>query len=209
MSLRHIYLHAAAAIAFAALVGALLAGCQDSSGSAPVKIENTPSPFAGGGIDKPFTEPDFTLHDERGQEYTLSQYRGKLVLVTFIYSHCPDVCPLITANLNQALRDLGPKRDAVRVLAVSVDPKGDTSAAVRRYRKERHLLPEFIYLIGTRAELLRVWKAYHVAAVDRDPELVDHSAYTVLIDQQGKARVLYDARVQARDVIHDARVLLK
>jgi protein SCO1/2 len=180
-----------------------------SDGSAPIEIQRAPSPFAGGAIDKPFLEPDFTLADQRGHEYSLSQFRGKVVLVTFIYTHCPDVCPLITANLNQALRELGTDRDVVRVLAVSVDPKGDSPAAVTRYRKERHLLPEFIFLIGTRAELLRVWKAYHVDAVARDPELVDHSAYTVLIDQDGKARALYDSRVQARDVIHDVRVLLK
>jgi protein SCO1 len=206
MSRRLLYL-LAAAIAFAVLVGALTA-CADSSGSAPAKIEQTPSPFAGGGIDKPFTEPDFTLADQRGREYSLSQFRGKVALVTFIYTHCPDVCPVITANLNQALRELGTDRDAVRVLAVSVDPEGDTAAAVTKYRREHHLLPEFIYLIGTRPELLRVWKAYHVEAVARDPDLVDHSAYTVLIDQHGKARALYDSRVRARDVLHDVRVLL-
>lgn len=190
-------------------IALFVAACGGSKGSSPVEIQQAPSPFAGGGIDKPFTEPDFALHDERGREYSLSQFRGKVVLVTFIYTHCPDVCPLITANLNEALRELGPDRDEVRVLAVSVDPEGDTAASVTKYRKERHLLPEFIYLIGTRAELLRVWKAYHVDAVARDPELVDHSAYTVLIDQGGEARVLYDSRVQAKDVIHDVRVLLR
>jgi cytochrome oxidase Cu insertion factor (SCO1/SenC/PrrC family) len=80
---------------------------------------------------------------------------------------------------------------------------------VKKYRKERHLLPEFIYLLGTRSELLPVWTAYHVEAVARDPELVDHSAYTVLIDQQGKARVLYDSRIQPDHVVHDVHVLLK
>jgi protein SCO1/2 len=207
MSRRLIYL-LAAAIALAVLVGAVLGACEDSGGSAPVKIEETPSPFAGGGIDKPFVEPDFTLSDQSGREYSLSQFRGKVVLVTFIYTHCPDVCPLITANLNQALRELGTDRDAVRILAVSVDPNGDTAATVTKYRREHRLVPEFIYLIGTRPELLRVWKAYHVEAVARDPDLVDHSAYTVLIDQNGKARALYDSRVRARDVVHDVRVLL-
>jgi protein SCO1/2 len=188
---------------------AFMTACGSAGSSSPAEVQQAPSPFAGGEIDKPFTEPDFTLHDDRGQEYNLSQFRGKVVLVTFIYTHCPDVCPLITAALNEALRELGPDRDEVRVLAVSVDPEGDTVASVKKYRKERHVLPEFIYLIGTRAELLRVWKAYHVDAVARAPELVDHSAYTVLIDQQGKARVLYDSRVQTEPVVHDVRVLLK
>ena len=72
------------------------------------------------------------------------------MLVTFIYTHCPDVCPLITSNLNTVLRTLGPKGN-VEVLAVSVDPKGDTPAAVRAYEKSKHLEPSFHYLIGTRA----------------------------------------------------------
>ena len=73
----------------------------------------------------------------------MSDQRGKLVLVTFLYTNCPDVCPLITQNLNQALQMLGPKRDDVRVLAVSVDPAGDTPESVDKYAKAHHLLPEF------------------------------------------------------------------
>ena len=88
-----------------------------------------------------------------GTPVTLAGQRGRYVLVTFLYTHCPDVCPLIAANLNAALRTLGAGTKHVRVLAVSVDPKGDTAAAVRAYRTRMHLLPQFRYLIGTRAEL--------------------------------------------------------
>jgi protein SCO1/2 len=186
----------------------VLSACGSDSSSSAI-VESAPSLFRGGEIQQPFAEPNFTLHDELGRSHSLAQFRGRVVLVTFIYTNCPDVCPLITANLNSALRDLGSDRDQVRVLAVSVDPEGDTAGTVAKYRKERHLLPEFIYLIGTRPELLPVWKAYHVDAVARDPELVDHSAYTVLIDQDGKARALYDSQVRSQDVVHDVRVLLK
>ena len=131
------------------------------------------------------------------------------MLVTFIYTQCPDVCPLITQNLNAALRAIGPSaRNRVRVLAVSVDPKGDTPKAVRAYIREKHLFPQFRYLIGSRAELRRVWKAWHVLAVASKPDVVDHVAYTALIDTTGKERVLYDSSVHATQVVHDLRVLM-
>jgi protein SCO1/2 len=131
------------------------------------------------------------------------------VLVTFLYVHCPDVCPLIAQNLNQVLRKLGADRDRVRVLAVSVDPKGDTAAAVRRYVRERGLLPQFRYLIGSSAELEKTWTAWHVLSVRKNPDVVDHVAYTALVDPRGKERVLYDSQVKARQVLHDLRVLMR
>jgi protein SCO1/2 len=164
--------------------------------------------FAGGELDPPQPTPDFTLTDQSGQKVSMADQRGKLVLLTFLYTNCPDVCPLITQNLNQALEMLGAKRDDVRVLAVSVDPEGDTPKSVDEYAKAHHLLPEFHYLIGSRQELTEVWKAYDVAAVASDPELVDHSAYTMLVDRSGEGRVIYDASVKAEDVVHDVDELL-
>jgi len=130
------------------------------------------------------------------------------VLVTFLYVHCPDVCPLIAQNLNAALRQLGPSRSRVRVLAVSVDPRGDTRRAVRRYIAQRGLLPQFRYLIGTKAELGKASAAWHVVAVRRNPDVVDHVAYTALVDPTGKQRVLYDSKLTAAQVLHDLRKLM-
>jgi protein SCO1/2 len=101
---------------------------------------------------------------------------------------------------------LGPKAN-VSVLAVSVDPKGDTPAAVRAYARRMHLEPSFHYLIGTPGELRRVWTAWHVLAVQRKPSLVDHVAYTALVDPSGRQRVLYGSEVQAEQVVHDLRLL--
>jgi protein SCO1 len=103
---------------------------------------------------------------------------------------------------------LGAKREDVRVLAISVDPEGDTPKAVEAYAQAHHLLPEFHYLIGSRPELTEVWKDYDVAAVASDPELVDHTAYTMLVDRSGEGRVVYDASVKAKDVVHDVDELL-
>jgi protein SCO1/2 len=186
----------------------LLAGC----GSSGAKVVEAPPPpkktFAGGELTPPRVAPPLSLRDASGRRFTMSGQRGRYVLVTFIYTNCPDVCPLIASNLNTVVRTLGPKGN-VEVLAVSVDPKGDTPAAVRAYEKLKHLEPAFHYLIGTRAELRPVWAAWHVLAVDRKPDLVDHVAYTALIDPAGKQRVLYDSQVNAQQVLHDLRVLKK
>ncbi|MDP9283451.1 MAG: SCO family protein, partial [Actinomycetota bacterium] len=150
-----------------------------------------------------------SLHDADGRSVTLAGQRGRYVLVTFLYTHCPDVCPLIASNLNAALRALGRSRRGVRVLAVSVDPAGDTPAAVRAYAKRLQLEPQFRYLIGARAELRRVWAAWHVLSVQRKPGLIDHVAYTALVDRSGKERVLYDSQVHAAQVVHDLRRLMR
>ncbi len=193
------------------LVAGTLAGC-GSSAAGPTTVPAATAPnkqFAGGQLSPPRTAPPIALHDASGRPVTLAQQRGRYVLVTFIYTHCPDVCPLITANLNAALRQIGPSRTRVRVLAVSVDPVGDTPRAIRAYAKERHLLPQFVYLIGSKAQLRRVWAAWNVLAVQSKPDLVDHVAYTALVDPAGKERVLYDASVHASQVVHDLRVLMR
>jgi protein SCO1/2 len=187
------------------LTVSLTAGC--GGGETATKAEPPPA-FKGSPITKPEVVPDFTLHDARGDAVSLADQRGKLVLVTFIYTHCPDVCPLITSNLNDALRQLGSKAADVRVLAVSVDPKGDTPKAIKAYEKLHHVVPEFRYLIGTKAELKSVWAKYNVTAVEEDPDLVDHVAYTLLVDRTGKSRVLYDSQIKSAQVVHDVRLLL-
>ena len=140
---------------------------------------------------------------------TLAAQRGRYVLVTFLYTRCPDVCPLIAENLNRALTTLGRSAGDVRVLAVSVDPKGDTPSAVRAYSKRMHLVSQFRYLIGTRAELRPTWAAWNVLSVRQSARVVDHVAYTALVDRAGKERVLYGADVHAKDVVHDLRVLMR
>lgn len=186
----------------------VLAGC----GSSAAKIEVAPQPksvFKGGTVTPPVKAPQISLHTADGKPVTLAAQKGKYVLVTFLYVHCPDVCPLITANLNTALRELGPDAKKVRVIAVSVDPKGDTPAAVKAYAKEKHLLPQFQYLIGTRPELRQAWAAWHVLSVADKKGLVTHVAYTTLVDPTGKERVLYGSNVHADDVLHDLRVLMR
>jgi protein SCO1/2 len=198
--------------ALAALLAIIaLAGC-GSSAAEQTTVPPATAPnkhLAGGELSPPRPAPPIALREASGRRVTLAQQRGRFVLVTFIYTHCPDVCPLITANLNAVLRRLGADRTKVRVLAVSVDPVGDTPRAVRAYARRKHLLPQFVYLIGSRTQLRRVWAAWNVLAVQSKPDLVDHVAYTALVDPAGKERALYDASVHASQVIHDLRVLMR
>jgi len=191
-------------LAFAFVAG----GC----GTQKAKLVEGPAPtktaFAGTRLTPPRPAPPLSLQDASGRRYTLGTRRGHYVLVTFLYTHCPDVCPLIASSLNTVLRTIGPRAN-VEVAALSVDPKGDTASSVRAYAKRMHLLPAFHYLIGSRAELRPAWAAWNVKAVNRKPNLVDHINYTALIDRRGRELLLYDAQVSAQDVLHDLRLLTK
>jgi protein SCO1/2 len=191
-------------LALAALL-VLSAGCGSSRPTLAEAPQNA-SGFAGTELDPPHPADPLSLRDASGRHYTLSARKGRYVLVTFLYTHCPDVCPLIASNLNTVLRTSGPKAN-VDVLAVSVDPKGDTARAVRAYTKRKHLDPRFHYLIGTRRELQRVWAAWHVTAQDKSLGLVNHIVYTALVDPRGRERLIYDAQVTAQQVLHDLRLL--
>src|SRR5206468_11798800 len=99
--------------------------------SPAVSTSALPSRFAGSELDPPMTPPPFALHDQDGKIVRASDQHGRYWIAAFLYTHCPDVCPLIAANLNRALRGLpAVQRQRVRVLAISVDPKGDTKKAV-------------------------------------------------------------------------------
>jgi protein SCO1 len=191
----------------------LVAGCGGKDAATAQKTTTTTTTtapaFAGGAVNPPFAAPPISLHDSSGKAVTLAAQRGRYALVTFLYVHCPDVCPLIAQNLNAALKQLGPDRGKVRVLAVSVDPKGDTRAAVRKYIRDRGLVPEFRYLIGTPQELRRTWARWNVLSVEKSADLVDHVAYTALVDPEGKERVVYDSHVKAQQVLHDLRLLMR
>lgn len=201
--------HVTRALGLLALTAIAVAG-SGCGGGGKSQPKAQPASFRGGEVVDAPRAPDFALRDQSGRLVRLSSFAGKLRIVTFLYTHCPDVCPLIASNLNQALRDLGPKRSQVRVLAISVDPRGDTAAAVRRYAKERHLVPEFHYLRGTARQLRPVWASYNIA-VDpgRTDRAVGHSAFEILVDQKGRQRLFYDAKVTAPEVVHDVRLLLK
>ncbi len=99
-----------------------------------------PSPTSRAGIATPqIAAPPLKLDDSLGQPINIDDYRGKAVLVTFIYTHCPDICPLIVGHLHAALSKLGPDAKDFQIIAVSVDPKGDTPKTVKKFLADHQM----------------------------------------------------------------------
>jgi protein SCO1 len=145
---------------------------------------------------------DFALRDEAGRTVSLRDYRGQVVVLTFMYSTCQDTCPLTAEQIRGALDQLGRPVPAV---AISVKPDQDTPFHVHRFLVEHRLLGRMTYLTGTRAELSRVWKEFAVAP---DKTGSPHSVDTVVLDRTGRQRVGFDATdLRPEDLAHDIRAL--
>lgn len=149
--------------------------------------------------------PPIELRNYLGAPVTMSQYRGKAVLVTFLYTHCPDVCPLITSNLRVALNKLGAQASRVQVIAVSVDPRGDTPAAVAAFLRAHGMTGRMQYLIGSAAELARTWAAWEVGSRPEvgQPDLVAHSALIYGVTAGGALKTIYPATFEPEQIVHD------
>jgi protein SCO1/2 len=152
--------------------------------------------------------PPFALRDSLGGMVRLSEFKGKAVLLTFIYDHCPDTCPLIVANLHTALRKLGTAASKLQIIAVSVDPRGDTPATVNAFLAAHQMTGRMEYLVGTLRQLAPVWRAYGVQ-VQASPAQreVGHSAFLYGITGHGSVLVLYPPTFDPAWVAHDAPLL--
>ena len=154
--------------------------------------------------------PDFTLSGSDGAKLQLRDYRGKVVLLAFGFTSCPDVCPTTLAVLARARSQLGRDGNEVKVVYVTVDPERDDAKRMRKYLAAFD--PTFIGGTGTADKLAAVRKEYGIAA---DKKLagagyvVAHSSYTYLIDRAGKLRALMPYGHTAEDYVHDLRILLK
>jgi protein SCO1 len=136
--------------------------------------------------------PNFQLTDQDGQQTSLAQFRGKPVVVTFLYTHCPDVCPVTAEHLHSTLLQMGSDGKKVGVLAVSTDPKGDDQAAAIKFTHEHNMQDYWHFLIGTNAQLSPVWSAYSVYAQQQQQMNVNHSFAVYVIDKQGNERAFID-----------------
>jgi protein SCO1/2 len=149
--------------------------------------------------------PPISLRNYLGQPVTLGAYRGRAVLVTFLYTHCPDICPLITSNLRVALAMLGARASQAQVIAISVDPRGDTPASVTAFLRAHGMLGRMQYLIGSAAELARTWSAWKVGSTPEvgQPNLVAHSALVYGISASGRLTTIYPATFEPSEIVHD------
>ena len=150
--------------------------------------------------------PAFTLTNQFGHAVSLSAYRGKTVLLDFVDSQCTTVCPLATMAMVDAVRELGPARRGVALLAVNANPTAYSVQDVYQYSKEHGMLHRWQYLTGSLSQLKAVWAAYHVqVAVEHGA--IDHTPALYLIDAQGRERYLYLTSGQYGVVGTEAQVL--
>lgn len=160
----------------------------------------------------PTAAPDLTLTDGiSGRPVSLSAQRGKVVALAFLYTHCPDVCPLTAELFRQTRAALSPsERDRTLFAAISVDPRQDTPAAVQAFARDHGLGDGFVYLIGGVAQLQPVWSAWGIR-VDPDaaPPTVGHSDAIYLLDGRGDVRALVHSDITPQDLANDLRLLLR
>lgn len=137
--------------------------------------------------------PEFTLVDQSGRPLALRDLRGKVVLMTFIYSSCSDVCPLITAAMTVLQRRLAAEaRERVFFLSVTTEPEVDTPGVLRAYAR-RHAadLTSWAFLTGSPKAVREVWQAFGLPVNRRAKGVVDHPGWTLLIDREGMVRYRY------------------
>jgi protein SCO1/2 len=149
--------------------------------------------FHGSRFDPPSAAADFTLTNQDGQAVRLSDYRGKIVVLYFGYTHCPDQCPATLAMLNRALSDMKDAGNSTQVLFVSVDPQHDTPSVLKEYLARFN--PKFVGLTGQPAQVDAVLKAYGVVA-ENAGATVTHSTYLYVIDRAGRLVLTYSFDTQ-------------
>jgi protein SCO1/2 len=154
---------------------------------------------------------DFKLTDDHGKPVTGADYRGKVVVLYFGYTHCPDVCPLTMAQLHVVMQRLGPLADKARILFVSVDPTRDTPSVMHAYVNAFD--PRAVGLTGDPRDIEALSKRYR-SAYTREPDgkdgnyEVSHSSAMYVFDAKGSARVLATPANSQDDLVHDLHLLL-
>jgi protein SCO1/2 len=192
-------------VAVAALSALLLGGSSRTALPGGVQQKSPGEGFEGTLTLPRRAAPAIALRDYRGRPVTLAQYRGKAVLVTFLYANCPDVCPLIASNLRVALNLLGRRASEAQVIAVSVDPRGDTPREVARFLRAHEMTGRMQYLIGDASELARTWSAWNVGSRREagQPDLVAHDALVYGVSASGKLTTIYPSSFQPQEIAHD------
>ena len=168
--------------------------------------------FRGSPLDDPVAVPDFTLTNQYGETFRLSDQRGNVVLLFFGYTSCPDVCPTTLATWRKVHEGLGDDADQVRFVFVTVDPERDTPERLGLHVNAFN--PDFVGLAGTQEELQPVYDVFNVF-FEKDESsgsalgyLVSHTATAFLIDRDGMWRLRIPYGTEAVDIVHDIQPLL-
>ena len=195
-------LAAAGLLSFAAIVVGVVGLSRSSESDARPAVLAPSSPFEGATMPAGVRAPDFSLRDENGRRVTMKEYRGEVVVVTFLYSHCTMECPAQAQQIKGALDDLG---HDVPALAISVDPAGDKPRSVKRFNRKMEMTGRLRWVLGDMTAMRKLWRAFAIVPQSDDQE---HMARIVLIDKRGRQRVGFPAsQITPERLVHDIRVL--
>jgi protein SCO1 len=193
------HLLALSTVAVAALAAVLIAALvlRNSDNSSAAEFDGATMPAG-------VRAPEFNLKDQNGQSLDMAQFRGEPVIVTFLYSHCKDTCPVQARLISSAVQELG---HPVPVIAFSVDPAHDTPASVHNFMREQKVTANIRWGLGTTRQLEPIWKGY---AVTPEREDIEHMARIVLVDKRGFQKIGYPLEQTTPDrIAHDMRLLEK
>ena len=190
------------ALALAAVV-ILTAG--NGSSTAPRVSSNAASGFDGAALSPAPAAPGFSLTDQAGRRVSLAGYRGRPLILTFLYSTCGASCIVIAQQIRGALDELG---HPVPVIIVSADPAADTPAHVRAFLESVSLSGRVEYLSGTPAALRAIWRDYRVPPAGAGGAAFGRYATVILLDGRGAERVLFqEEQLTPEALAHDIRRL--
>jgi cytochrome oxidase Cu insertion factor (SCO1/SenC/PrrC family) len=150
--------------------------------------------------------PDFRLVNQFGQPMSLSQFRGKVVMLSFEDSECTTVCPLTTQSMVEAKQLLGAAGDKVQLLGIDANPDATSVADVLSYSRVHGMVNQWDFLTGSLAQLKSAWRAYQIE-VQIEQGQIDHTPALFVIDQQGRERKLYLTQMAYSSVGQSAQVL--
>lgn len=168
--------------------------------------------FRGSEIEPAMTAAAIQLPRADGTTFDLAQQRGRIVVLYFGYTNCPDYCPGTLAKLQVVFDKLGDEADGIDVVLITADPERDTADVVDEYA--RHFNPSFIGLSGSEEQLNPIWREYFVGRqIVPMPNsalgyTVNHSTRAYVIDKDGNLRLTFPFEMQANDIVHDLRLLL-
>ena len=187
---RRSFLRVAPFLAAALALSVIVAGC---GGATPASNASLTLPTVAGADAVPAKDaPPIKLTDQYGKKIDLAKLKGHSVLVAFLYTHCTDLCPIVAGKVHTAYAQIPPAERPL-FLAVSVDPARDTPASAAYFNKLHRTTGEIDWLLGSKAELEKVWQAWGVKP-ERDaaePEEIEHGAEIFAVDPQGQIRALY------------------
>lgn len=170
-----------------------------------------PHTFHGTVIQSPEPSYDFTLTSVDG-DVSLSDFRGKIVLIYFGYTFCPDICPGTLGNVAQALRNMGTQADDVQLIMVSLDPERDTPEKLAEYMGHFH--PSFIGVTGSKEKLDEVAALYGIfyqkaEGSDATGYLIDHTATLMVLDREGYLKLVFPFGVTAEEIADDLKYMIR